>query len=143
MALFLSGFCVTSALSQDARVSPSSGPGTVSVLPAPSTWKNQRGSILTIDSIDAFGKFKGTYENKAQGYPCQNTYDMNGVVKRSRLGFVVVWKGDGGKEDCRSLTVWRGSIRGNTISTRWTIAYGNADKEKVELTHGQDAFQKQ
>ena len=117
-------------------------------LTAPSTWKNQRGSIMTISSIAGDGTFKGSYENKAAGYPCQSTYDMNGTVKRHKVSFVVVWKNKQDSDttnqlDCRSLTVWTGHLSGNQISTHWSLAYGNAATGKIDISRGRDMFTKQ
>ncbi len=40
-------------------------PATLSAqtLPAPSTWKNARGSVLTISGVDSEGKVTGTFVN--------------------------------------------------------------------------------
>jgi hypothetical protein len=112
-------------------------------LPAPSTWQNQRGSILTISTIDGSGQFAGKYENRAAGFPCQDTYDMEGAVTGSQVSFVVVWKNANPKNNCNSVTAWRGTLAGNKLSTSWQLAYGNPKSGKIEIKQGRDYFTKQ
>jgi hypothetical protein len=111
-------------------------------LPAPSTWKNQRGSILTITTMDGSGNFVGSYDNEAPGYPCHDTFDMKGKASGTAVTFAVVWKNSRGS-DCGSVTAWRGRIIGSVISTRWKLAYGNPTTGQVQLKTGRDSFSKQ
>lgn len=89
-------------------------------LPAPSYWKNQRGSEMKISAIDVRGNFVGAYINHAAGFQCQNTpYDLRGRAFRGHIVFVVVWTNS--VADCKSKTVWRGRVIGPTILTRWVL----------------------
>ena len=55
-------------------------------LPGNSTWKNQRGSQMTIASVDATGKFTGLYVNQAAGFECAGQpYDVTGRVTGAKL----------------------------------------------------------
>jgi hypothetical protein len=115
---------------------------TAQSLPSPSTWQNRRGSILTVSAINGGGQFSGKYENRAAGYPCQDTYDMHGSIAGSQVTFVVLWKNDkpGG---CDSVTAWRGTVTGNKLSTSWQLGYGNPGTGKIEIKRDRDYFTKQ
>src|SRR5688500_16304580 len=81
---------------------------------APSTWINEKGSILSVQSLDgATGAFTGTYVNNAPGFQCQGQpYDVGGSAKVNRVNFYVNWKGIAGP-NCKTITIWSGSVAGN------------------------------
>jgi hypothetical protein len=112
-----------------------------SVQPA-TTWKNDKGSLLTIDSIDGTGELKGNYVNKAAGYPCQNTqYAVIGWVDDGKISFSVRWKNS--TEDCKSITAWTGYLSGNRIISQWDLVYLDSTEKAPIIFRGTDVFTKQ
>ncbi|HTS40413.1 MAG TPA: avidin/streptavidin family protein [Xanthobacteraceae bacterium] len=109
-------------------------------LPAPSDWKNQRGSIMHVDFWNPITQqFFGSYTNNAPNYPHCNgkPYRMWGQSDGRKITFTVIWSGLF-LEDCQSTTVWTGSVRGNRINTRWVLTRTNGQVYK-----GQDSFTRQ
>jgi hypothetical protein len=107
---------------------------------APSTWKNQRGSILYIAAQNPFNnKFVGTYTNKAPGFThCAGTpYPLWGAGSGNDITFTVVWSAPF-HEDCKSTTVWTGKISGRKIATRWVLTTASGQTLK-----GRDFFVRQ
>jgi hypothetical protein len=107
-----------------------------------STWVNTRGSILTVWFVDpSTGAFSGTYVNNAAGFKCQGApYEVSGATRAPAVTFVVNWTGIA-VPDCRSMTIWRGSIVGPTLRTRWTLDYIGSDG-KFHRIRGADIFTK-
>src|SRR5690242_7309627 len=90
-------------------------------LPIPSTWQNERGSVMkALKAGTSGGAFSGVYINNAAGFKCRGTpYDLTGEVDGTRVTFTVVWKN--AAADCHSTAVWRGQITGRTLATTWTL----------------------
>ncbi len=91
--------------------------------PAPgTTWVNQRGSVLTIDTIGIDGMFEGTFVNKAAGFKCQGMpYTVVGWIRGEMMGWLVIWNNS--YEDCQSVTAWGGIIvSSTTIETNWVLS---------------------
>ncbi|MGY3532273.1 avidin/streptavidin family protein [Bradyrhizobium sp. USDA 4452] len=109
-------------------------------LPVPSTWVNQRGSILSIQTLDAStGDFTGTYVNNAAGFSCQGyPYPAAGNVTANRIDFYVNWTSSTAPT-CRTMTIWHGRVAGDTIPTRWTMYYVGPDWHFHKMT-GWDFF---
>jgi len=104
----------------------------------PVKWQNQRGSELTITSIDATGALKGTFVNKAEGFECQNTpFDVTGRLFRSSEIFFVVTFGP-----CNTVTRWRGNIRGSKMRTYWLLTYVRPKDGGFTRLSGVDRFEK-
>src|SRR6516162_2089956 len=78
-------------------------------LPAGTSWKNQRGSVLTINSSDAKGAFKGSYENNAPGFGCHDKFDASGTVHGATVIFYVTFKN--ATQSCDTVTIWRGTVK--------------------------------
>ena len=87
----------------------------------PSSWKNQRGSLMHADWPILPNGFGGDYVNLAAGYPRGHgtPYPMSGTLDGSKISFSVVWVNP--FENCHARTDWKGTISGNTIKTRWVI----------------------
>jgi len=114
------------------------GASQAQTLPVPSTWLNQRGSILTITTIDTAGNLKGTFVNNAAGFSCKGTpYDVAGAVKGADLFFYVTFG------PCNTITVWRGRMKGAEISTQWELKYVDSAKGQFADLKGSDDFKKQ
>lgn len=97
-------------------------------LPVPSTWVNQRGSVLSIQTLDAStGTFTGTYVNNATGFSCRGQpYATAGNVTANKINFYVNWTSPTAPT-CRTITIWTGRVAGNNIPTRWKLYYVGAD----------------
>lgn len=107
-------------------------------MPAGSSWKNRRGSVLTIATVDARGAFKGTYESKASGFGCQGKFDASGTVLKTSVIFHVTFKN--AAQDCHMVTVWRGSVKGSRLSVRWDLAHTNTKTGRLRFYKGVDVF---
>nr|4GGR_A Chain A, Bradavidin 2 [Bradyrhizobium diazoefficiens USDA 110]4GGT_A Chain A, Bradavidin 2 [Bradyrhizobium diazoefficiens USDA 110]4GGT_B Chain B, Bradavidin 2 [Bradyrhizobium diazoefficiens USDA 110]4GGZ_A Chain A, Bradavidin 2 [Bradyrhizobium diazoefficiens USDA 110]4GGZ_B Chain B, Bradavidin 2 [Bradyrhizobium diazoefficiens USDA 110]4GGZ_C Chain C, Bradavidin 2 [Bradyrhizobium diazoefficiens USDA 110]4GGZ_D Chain D, Bradavidin 2 [Bradyrhizobium diazoefficiens USDA 110] len=102
-------------------------------LPAPSYWKNERGSELLIWSANS-GTIQGTFTNHAQGFACQGIpYPAAGSVSPTGLYFVVTFA------QCNSFTRWVGTIKGSQMPTSWTLFYVD-NKGKPSRLKGGDIF---
>ena len=105
----------------------------------PSTWVNQRGSTLSIDSVDtASGRISGHYINRATGFQCKNTpYPMIGWIYGTAITFTVIW--NNASESCNSLTSWTGFYQRNQISTKWQLVV-NGTTDPSKILSGDDTF---
>ncbi|HEV1999332.1 MAG TPA: avidin/streptavidin family protein [Xanthobacteraceae bacterium] len=109
-------------------------------LPASSTWKNERGSELTVTTVDATGKFSGTYVNRAAGFGCQDEpFDVSGHAWSRRVVFSVVWKN--ANQDCRSITTWAGFVRKAALSTTWQLARVDPKTGRIKVRWGRARFE--
>lgn len=110
-----------------------SGKGMAQGLPAPSYWRNERGSELFVWSTNG-GAIQATFTNHAQGFACQGTpYPASGAISSTGLYFVVTFA------QCNSFTRWVGKINGSQMPTSWTLFY--VDKNgKPSKMKGADTF---
>jgi Avidin family len=103
-------------------------------LPAPSFWKNQRGSTLEVYFVDPSGSFQGQFINQAPGYKCQGIpYPAAGTSVGVDVIFSVKFV------QCYSHATWFGVVNGNTITTNWILIYAppNGPPQKSQ---GSDVF---
>ncbi len=105
---------------------------------AGSSWKNRRGSVLTIATIDARGTFKGTFENKAPGFGCHDKFDASGTITKTHIVFYVTFKN--AAANCNMMTVWRGTASGARMSVRWDLATTNTKTGRLRFYRGIDIF---
>lgn len=108
---------------------------------APSTWVNQRGSVLKIDAYDAAKRtITGSYYNHAPGFKCQGEppFPLAGNVRGNRIRFSVAWKD--ATRDCNSRTDWRGVFNDRLITTKWLLYYTDASTGKPAIMRGRDQF---
>jgi hypothetical protein len=102
-------------------------------LSVPSTWVNQRQSVLTVLFIDPSGKFQGTYVNNAAGTQCRGfPYGVEGNGNGPNVSFVVTFT------PCNTVTVWRGQVMGSTLTTAFEAAYPS--RGHVQIWRGADSF---
>ncbi|WP_091893964.1 avidin/streptavidin family protein [Bradyrhizobium sp. Rc2d] len=102
-------------------------------LPAPSYWKNERGSELFVWSANS-GSIQGTFTNHAQGFACQGIpYPASGAVRPTGLHFVVTFA------QCNSFTQWVGKVNGPHMPTSWTLFYVDKNGKPSKLK-GADIF---
>lgn len=104
----------------------------------PSYWQNQRGSLLAITSVSGTS-FNGYYINRAAGFGCQNTqYPVVGYASGATVNFVVTWNNS--SQNCLSVTAWKGTLNGATITSNWQLAAGQPNTGTVTTTTGNDTF---
>lgn len=102
-------------------------------LPAPSSWKNQRGSQLNVWSVTN-GQIQGEFINNAAGFECQGIpYPATGQVSPNSIYFVVTFV------KCNSFTIWRGRVNGPQMPTRWKLFYVKPGGTPASLS-GSDTF---
>jgi hypothetical protein len=91
-------------------------------LPAPSDWKNQRGSELHIDKVET-GKISGFFINHAADFDCKDAKEIvvGKVLDGGNIIFGTTFPA------CLTLVSWTGSIQGNTITTNWLLYYVKGD----------------
>ena len=107
-------------------------------LQALSSWTNQSGSTLTINSIDQNGLLSGTYINREQGYGCQNiAYPVTGWVYGTAITFTTLWQSS--SESCNSITAWTGFYYQGAISTLWQLSV-NGSSSTSQIIQGSDTF---
>lgn len=105
------------------------------VLPAPSRWTNQRGSVLEIWSITD-GQVRGQFTNNASGFACQGIpYPVSGRSAGSAVMLVVTFA------QCNSITRWRGQVGGNQLRANWNLFYIQPNGDLGNLP-GADLFQR-
>jgi len=109
-------------------------------LPAGSRWENQRGSYLFVDASGADGSFSGRFWNRAPGYGCHDTFAAAGRVIGNRVRFVVDFRN--AVMDCRTVTVWTGTVRGRVLSTKWRLVYRPRPPAPPQILSGTDEFQR-
>ncbi len=104
-----------------------------------SVWKNQRGSMMQLNSTMGSNAVDGYYTNNAPGFPnCAGVpYPLTGTLSGRKIIFTVVWARLGA-QNCHSKTVWKGRMKGKTITTKWVLT---TDSGKVYK--GSDAFTRQ
>jgi len=109
-------------------------------IPAPSTWKNQRTSILEIQSVDSNGVIKGKFTNNAPNTLCMGIpYDIVGqILKDGRVFFGVTFP-----SPCHTITSWRGTVSGDTYATTFSLSFINDENGAIETVSGADTFTKQ
>ena len=115
------------------------GPAAAQTRQAGTTWVNELGSVLTIESFNPDNSITGTYVNNASGFGCQGTpYPINGWANSYAIGFSVLWTN--ASEDCNSLTSWTGyyDAASNTLVTHWNLVFMGQDGPLVQP--GQDTF---
>ena len=109
-------------------------------MPVPSTWQNQRNSILTVTSAGPNGQFSGRFVNNAPDFPqCRGQpYAMNGqpISGGGMIMFVVTFP------PCNSVTAWRAVfVSANQMETIWQLAYPNPTGT-LTIQKGADAFRR-
>lgn len=132
MKKFFCLFVVLFSLSTFAYAGSSQG------IQASSSWSNQRGSTLYIDSIGSDGLVTGTYINRAAGYQCQNIpYPVTGWVYGTAITFTTIWQS--ATESCNSITSWTGFFYQGQIHTLWQLVENNASSTG-QILQGSDTF---
>ena len=94
------------------------GSASADLLPAPSTWQNQRGSTLQITSVNG-GVVRGFFTNQAPGYKCQGIrYPANGTTSMTTTTFRVNFTA------CQTVTTWLGTVAWYGFPTTWLLRHG-------------------
>jgi len=105
-----------------------------------SSWKNLRGSVLTIATIDKSGAFKGTFESKVAGFECEGKFDAAGTIRKTQIIFYVTFKN--ATRDCHMVTVWRGSVKGSRLPALWDVAFTSKRIGRLRFLKGADIFKR-
>jgi Avidin family len=105
-------------------------------LPEWSIWKNQRTSLLIVTKVSA-DIFMGTFINNAQGFKCQGVaVPIAGKSTGDKVTFVANFA------PCsNTITAWKGTLSGNTITADWDLWYADDDGNFHE-DKSQDTFTK-
>ena len=107
-------------------------------LTALSSWTNQSGSTLYIDSIGTNGLLAGTYINREADYGCQNIpYPVTGWVYGTAITFNTIWQSS--SESCNSITAWTGFLYQGQIHTLWQLVI-NGSTSASQILKGSDIF---
>jgi hypothetical protein len=107
-------------------------------LPEWSIWKNQLTSLLIITKVNSgAGTFMGTFINNADGYKCQGFgVPITGKITGSNVSFVANFA------PCHNtITAWKGTLSGNTITADWDLWYTEDDANFHEMKNT-DTFTK-
>lgn len=98
------------------------------LLPAPSTWQNQRGSTLQITSVNG-GIVRGVFTNHASGFQCQGIpYPANGTTNMTMTTFRVNFAA------CQTVTTWEGTVAWYGFPTTWLL------RHRGQIQTGSDFF---
>jgi hypothetical protein len=89
------------------------------------TWVNEGGSELTINTIGNDGSLAGTYVNKVEGFDCKDEpMTLSGWLEGALVSFSVRWKS--ANKDCKSITSWTGYLASGRLFTDWDLIYTSA-----------------
>jgi hypothetical protein len=111
-------------------------------LPVPSSWKNQRGSIVTFASKTATGELTGTFKNQFSQFPqCLDTFDLAGTTSGDQVKFVSTMKNQA--VDCHDLVAWTGTLSNDTLKTAVELAEANPATGTIAKFSSQDVFARQ
>lgn len=107
---------------------------------APQTsWVNDHGSQLVIQSIAPDGRLTGTYSGTAPSFKCRDiAFPLVGWVDGDRLSYTVRWKN--ADVDCGQITSWTGFARNGRIIVEWTLVYLDAGEGRQVLRRGFDQY---
>jgi hypothetical protein len=104
---------------------------------ANSTWTNQVGSTLTIETIAPNGSFAGTYVNEAGDLACRDSpYRVSGWIDGQKIAFSVRWAN--GKANCQAITSWSGFVGAKGLLMQWVVVH--LKKGEPTLASGKDVF---
>jgi hypothetical protein len=104
---------------------------------ANSTWTNQIGSTLTIESLAPNGSFAGAYVNQAGDLACRNSpYRVSGWIDGQKIAFSVRWVN--ATANCQAITSWSGFLGPKGLLMQWVIVH--LKKGEPALTSGKDVF---
>lgn len=108
-------------------------------LAAGTKWVSERGSELTITSIDsATGALTGSYLTLAP-IPCKDIpHPVAGYVAADRIVFSVHWRS--AKIDCQAATALSGILADGVIAMDWETVFFNPQQSKSVRAKGSDVY---
>jgi Avidin family len=114
-------------------------PVAAQTLAAGTKWVNERGSELTITSIDtATGALTGSYFTMAP-FPCKEIpHPVAGYVAADRIVFSVNWRS--AKIDCQAATALSGILENGAIAMDWETIFFNPQQSKSVRGKGSDVY---
>jgi hypothetical protein len=102
-----------------------------------STWTNQTGARLTIESVAADGSFTGSFVNRSGDFACRNTpYHVSGWIDGQKIAFSVRWTNT--TANCQAITTWSGFAGPKGLQTQWVLVY--LKKGDPTISSGKDVF---
>jgi hypothetical protein len=103
------------------------------------TWVNDHGSVLVIQSIGPDGSLTGTYSNSAPGSPCNNVaFPLAGWVDGDRIIYAIRRKN--AAVDCGSVTSWTAYLYGGRLYAEWSLAYWDSASNRPMPNRGVDSY---
>jgi hypothetical protein len=105
---------------------------------AKSSWKDQQGSSLTIQSVAKDGSFTGTYVSHAGAAVCRDlSYPAIGWIDGQKITFSVRWTN--AAANCQAITSWTGFLGPRGMLTEWVlVSHGKSGAPALSL--GKDIF---
>jgi hypothetical protein len=89
-------------------------------LPGPSTWTNQHGSVLKVNSLSR-GTFRGVFINRNLDIGCVGIpYPVTGTNFFVQITFTVNFV------KCKAVVKWQGDVSGFGMSTPWVMQRNGA-----------------
>jgi hypothetical protein len=102
-----------------------------------STWTNQAGARLTIESVAADGSFAGSFVNRGGDSACRNTpYHVSGWIDGQKIAFSVRWTNT--TANCQAITTWSGFLGLKGLQTQWVVVY--IKRGNPTISSGKDVF---
>ena len=103
------------------------------------TWINDHGSVLVIQSIAPDGRLEGSYSNSMPGTPCDNVaFPVAGWVDGERITYSIRRKN--ASVDCGSVSSWTGYLANGRIYAEWSTGQWDAHTAQARLTRGTDVY---
>ncbi|MCF8534184.1 MAG: avidin/streptavidin family protein [Reyranella sp.] len=104
-----------------------------------STWANDHGSVLVIQSVAPDGRLTGTYSSSQPDYPCRNiAFPLVGWVAGDTIAYAMRAKSE--SKDCGTITSWTGALRDGKLYAEWSLATIDPQSKKPVLSHGTDIY---
>jgi len=112
------------------------------------TWKNELGSLMTIDAVTTDNVFSGTYKTAVSGNgtaleaPVRGSFNP-AAATAGTIAFIVDWQYVDEEGDVISATAWCGLVRGKTMLTKWLLThYCDPADDWQDTNIGMDTFNK-
>lgn len=103
------------------------------------TWANDHGSVLVIQSIGSDGRLAGTYSHDLPGYACSGVaFPIVGWVDGDRLSYTMQARNE--SVSCGFITSWTGFVQNGRLYAEWSVVQRNPDTGRQVLTRGSDVY---
>ena len=103
------------------------------------TWANDHGSVLVIQSIGPDGRLAGTYSHDLPGYACSGVaFPIVGWVDGDRLSYTMPARNE--SVNWGFITSWTGFVQNGRLYAEWNVVQRNPDTGRQALTRGTDVY---